>query len=133
MKGIEYEYLIRKAFNCGKNEIESANADLYREFERVQRTYEITKEEIEKKSPRSWNQSIEDIEYDLRKNCIKISRNIDSAIEEINKKLKYKLSDSDKKTLDKCSSELSFRKLPNIKTIEKVISQVDNIMLKYEM
>ncbi len=123
MDALSYEYLIRKAYNCGRGGADGkAEADDYRKLERAERMIEI----------RNSTKSLDDLKYDYRKSAVKISMNISEALRKVENTFYFTDENKQyKQLLSKLSNEVSMSM--DKKAIDKVIEEVEDIFMKLKL
>ncbi|KAB1061466.1 hypothetical protein [Salibacter halophilus] len=124
MKAMEYEYLIRKAFNCGRFGAPGANADIYRRYERNKGLYESETDAVKNNKPRKWNQPIEDLAYEAGRKEGEVVAHINNALDHVEKHYQDELTSEQEKELSDCKSELLE---PSKEKIDKVIDRVHEV------
>ena len=116
-----YEYLIRKAYNCGKQSQYGANADFFRKYEVELAKYYLCRDEnISAIS----NLSEKELAYNVDIECGKISSYIESAISKVLNEDSEKLSEDQKEVLENCIVKLL---KPTKEKIEDSIEQANKI------
>jgi len=127
---LNYEYLIRRAHQCGRFGVEGANADIFRHFSMAEISYRTEKENIKNGKPRATNKDIEELLFDYASRAGKVAAYIGTAIEKVLKDYDSKLSDEQKEELENCKVDLI---TPDFETIEKVINKANDIMQKIDL
>jgi hypothetical protein len=121
---MDYEILIRKAFNCGRHGVYGADADIYRRYERNQLMYETNLNEIKNNKPRSWGQPIEEMAYLAGLGAGKVSSNIKNAVGYVKREYKERLT-SDK--YDELDENTDLLHEPSFKNIGEAIHGINGI------
>ena len=116
-----YEYLIRKAYGCGRQRAHGADADFFRKYERELAKYNVSKDKS--LSPIS-NQSEEELAFNADIECGKISSYIENAISKVLNKDSKKLSEDQKVVLENCIEKLLN---PTKEKIEDSIEQANKV------
>ena len=121
---IDYEYLIRKAFQCGRHGAPGANTDIYRRYERNQDLYSQALIEIERDKPRTWLQDLNEMAYELGVAAGQVVIYIEMAIYRVKKDFENQLTDEQTEQLESCGSLLFD---PSRENIEAAIDKVHHI------
>jgi len=90
---VSYEYLIRRAHQCGRYGVAGADADTYRRLLRNASTYYSKIEAIKNKTERKWLKSEQDMLADYVRSCGEVKGYINTAIEKVKKDYNNKLTD----------------------------------------
>ncbi|HIB36344.1 hypothetical protein [Mesonia sp.] len=130
MGALEYEYLIRRAHNCGRYGVEGANADEYRALERSSALYATALNEIENNLPRTRRTDIKDLAFNYGKNAGEISTYIRIAIEKVQSDLEGQLNEEEQEELENCKADLNE---PTIVQIDGVIERAQAIMIDHKL
>jgi len=120
---MSYEILIRKAFNCGRDYSNGADADIYRKYERNERLYTTEKALKDAKKPRAWNASLEDLEYDTTSSQAAVIGNSRKAILKVMNN--QGINHQQKNDLEECLNGLDEHRLPKTKLDEIIKKAVD--------
>lgn len=120
MEAMNYEYLIRRVYNCGRTNINGANADIYRIMEQLFHNFE-TKNLFEKQTDR---------EYEFRKVFSKVRRHVDDAIAVGIKKIEHVANEEDLDKLLDMSTELDVQFYDKVR-IDNIIHLSNDIFHKY--
>lgn len=72
MEAMEYEFLLRRVYNCGRRGVSGADADIYRQMEHAERAYTLYLENIKNRTMRISNQPIDDMRYEYERECVKV-------------------------------------------------------------
>ena len=115
---LSYEYLIRRAHQCGRYGSSGADADIYRELQRSANEYFL----VQGKSVPKEAKLLSDYMISLGK----VSAYIDTAIDLVLKKYSPKLSDQQYNILEEVKVTL---KKPDINIVEKAIKDSEGIMI----
>lgn len=127
---ISYEFLIRRAHNCGRYGAAGANADIFRELQRLAHIYLSEKEAIKEKKERLWSKSEDEMLTEYMFSAGEVSAYTKTAIDLLKRKYKEKLSEDQYAELGSVESSLSFSNLETINTaIERVETVLNNIEL----
>jgi len=99
MDALSYEYLIRKAFNCGRGGANGmAEADIYRKMERVENAINM----------RMSTSSNGDLEYNYRSAAINISVNVSEALRKVSQEFHFESKNQNlKQRLQKLAGHVS--------------------------
>ena len=116
---LSYEYLIRRAFRCGRFGVAGANADEYRRLERKNIQLKENKGKV----------NVEDI-FEFGFECGQISAYIKSAIDKFVKDFGEELNSKEKLKLDEINVSLIHGKLPEI---QKAIKDAEKIMIDHNL
>jgi hypothetical protein len=120
MEDMEYEFLIRNVYHCGRNASNGADADIYRDMEHAHT--DLTNQ--------SMYATQSEREYEYRKCFAKVRRHVDDAIREGIKQIKYKAETADVEKLQTMTSKLNFD-FYNKDELDKIIDEANNIFHKY--
>lgn len=118
---MSYEFLIRRAHNCGRYGVKGANADIYRELERDSSLYATALNEIENNLPRTWGENVKDIANRCQKNSENVADHIFFAIKKVQSNLNSSLTEEDQEVFEQCKSEL------NRPTFEKINAVIEKL------
>jgi hypothetical protein len=119
-----YEYLIRKAFGCGRHGVAGADADTFRRYERVQALYEENLDAIKNNKPRTRNQSIEELANEAGVETGRVVAYINSALDHVKKHHYEQLTDEQYNELENCGVILL---TPTKKNIEDVLEKTHTV------
>ena len=97
---MNYEYLIRRAYQCGRNGADGTNADIFRKFERAASHYFTEKKAIENKTERKWLGSEDELFDNYMQGAGEIGYYMESAISLVKNKYSEKLNKEQSKELD---------------------------------
>lgn len=125
---MSYEYLIRRAYKCGRHGVEGANADIYRTLERDNILYTTALNEIENKLPRSWGEDVKDLAYRNGISAGKVANHIVNAIRKVQSDLNSSLTDEEQEVFEHCKAEMY---APTIEKIQDVIKKAEDIMVEH--
>lgn len=117
---MEYEFLLRKVYHCGRSSAKGADADIYRDMEHAH-TDLTTKVMYATQSER---------EYEYRKRFAKVRRHVDDAIAEGIRQIKYSASKEDVERLQAIAGKLNFD-FYNKEELDKIIKEANDIFHKY--
>lgn len=121
---MDYEYLIRKAFQCGRHGASGANADIYRRYESKQALYRQALIEIERNEPRTWLQDLNEMAYELGIAAGQVVTYMEVAIYRVKKNFENQLTDEQTEELESCESLLLD---PSRENMEAAIDKVHHI------
>ena len=125
---MNYEYLIRRIYGCGRHGVEGADADIYRKLSRAYALYNSEKEAIENKQPRMWNQSLDELAFELGASVGQVAAYIKVALEKVLTDSTLSLRDEQRELLEECKSNLfnpTFEKInSSINKAEKTLVEV---------
>lgn len=114
---MQYEYLMRMAYNCGRNFTNGADADIYRKMEREHHAWRLQ---------RSGNHDTSDRELEFRVASAKVKSNI---LKAINKALTQIFEENDTADLASLKQKLHLDEY-NKETIDEVIQKASIIFRK---
>jgi len=120
-KAIDYEYLVRKAYNSGRSLINGADGDIYRKYCRAFTRFEIDRDAIKNNKIRTSIHPIEELEDEAKRAQAKIVLHIRQAIIHVKNTHEFSLTDQQKKTLEDYLDKLH---RPSHEEIELVIDDV---------
>ena len=118
-QALDYEYFIRAAYECGRHGVYSANADVYRRYEKHIQHLASNKVADTNGKPRPWGEPDETLTAKIHKSEGEIYANLKSAIYHIMRKKESKLTDSQYRDLEDLLSNLNAEKNAIDATIEK--------------
>lgn len=123
MDGMSYEYLIRKAYNCGRGGASgNAEAGYYRDLEVAERAIEIQNSML----------SLNELKYEFRVAASRVSNNIGTAIRYvINTHYFTEQTEEYKEKLEKLKAEISL--CMDKKIIDKVIEETHDVFRKLDL
>lgn len=124
---MQYEYLIRRAHQCGRHGVTGADADTYRRFERLSYSYFQHEKAIKEKSERLSTKNIEDMLADYLISAGEISAYIKTAVYLVMKKYDAKLNDEQNNELEDIGVLLI---TPNIEKVNQAIERAEKVMLE---
>jgi hypothetical protein len=124
---LNYEYLIRRAHQCGRYGVQGADADTFRRLQRNASMYSNEKESIEKGKERLSNQNIEDLLVKYMLSAGEVSAYIKTATDKVKKQYESKLSDEQYNELEEVEVLLIE---PDINKINEAIQRAEKIMLE---
>ncbi|MDL2243296.1 hypothetical protein LJB84_00420 [Bacteroidales bacterium OttesenSCG-928-J19] len=90
---MSYEYLIRRAHQCGRYGVAGADADTYRRLLRNASIYYSEMEAIRNKTERKWLKSEQEMLADYMLSCGEVKGYINTAIEKVKKGYDNQLTD----------------------------------------
>lgn len=110
---MNYEYLIRGAFKCGRGAVYGANADVYRTFQGSDSDYQKTKTEV--------------LAYTFGVNAGGVAANLSSAM--------YKVISDNEKTISPEQIEnfermYSILQAPTLENVDNVIAEIQPIFIE---
>ncbi len=117
MDAMSYEYLIRKAYNCGRGGAGGkAEATIYRKMERAENALKT----------RMSTTANGDLEYDYRSAAIEVSMNVNDALREvISDSFLAEKNKNTKKRLEELANKISMN--TDRKTIDEIIEEAHEI------
>lgn len=125
---MSYEYLIRRAHNCGRYGVEGANADIFRTLERECSLHATALNEIENNLPRTWGEDVKVLESNSRNSTAEVAYHIVNAIWKAQDRLDSRLTDEEQRVFEDCKIELN---TPTLEKINEVIKKAEEIMMKH--
>ena len=120
---MSYEYLIRRANQCGKNGVAGADAEVYRCFERKQAMYRVAKSSGKPKN----NSKIIDLAHEAGESCKEIAVYIHTGLEKVLKEFDHLFSEEQKAILNQCLTDLTN---PTMENIESVIDSSEKVFIE---
>ncbi len=87
-----YEYLIRKAYNCGRFGGPGANADVFRGYETAQVRYRENMNALKNNKPKTWKKPIEELAFIAGQEAGEVATYINVALEHVQKRFEDQLS-----------------------------------------
>lgn len=124
---MKYEYVIRRAHQCGRHGVAGANADDYRRFLRHANMYFTESEAIKNNTERIWLKSENELLSDYLISCGEIKAYLMTAIDTVKKNYYDKLSDKLYNELE--DIEVSLIK-PDIDKITEALNRAEKTMLE---
>jgi hypothetical protein len=116
MEAMNYEYLIRRVYNCGRNYSKGADADIYRQMQHAHNDL-TTKTMYKTQNER---------EYEYRSSFAAVRGNVDKAIKEGIKQVNYTAKKEDITELQTMSADLTMDFYDKSK-LDTIISRADKI------
>lgn len=123
---MNYEYLIRRAHQCGRHGVAGADADTFRRLQRLAYTYIEEKKAIETKGERKWRKSEEEMLTEYMISAGEVSAYIKTATQIVKKNYYDKLTDDQYNELE--DIEVSLIK-PDIEIINEAVKRAEKVML----
>jgi hypothetical protein len=77
---MDYEYLMRRALQCGRSLTKGADADIYRRLEHAYGHFTREAEAKRLGQPSTWNKSLSELESDYKVSLRKVGQNVLQAI-----------------------------------------------------
>ncbi|WP_075340719.1 hypothetical protein [Tenacibaculum agarivorans] len=127
---MRYEYLIRRAHQCGRHGVAGADADIYRRFLTNASIYKTEKEAIENNQPRQWRKSESEMLSDYMVSAGKIAAFIETAIDLVNNEYYNDLNQDQKDRLSQAQGQLLE---VNIENITEAIEIAEAVMLEIKL
>lgn len=127
---MRYEYLMRRAFQCGRHGVAGANADIFRRLNHAEELYRTEKENERNGRPKQWLKSSDELYYEYASICGEVAAYIDTAIRKVLMDYAYKLNEEQKQILNACRTKLSH---PSYETIENVLDTSEKIMVELKL
>lgn len=124
---MKYEYLIRRAYQCGRHGVAGADADTYRRLLRNASIYYSEKEAIKNNTERLWNKSETEMFADYMLACGEIKAYIFTAIGQVKRKYEDQLTDDQYNKLE--DIEVSISK-PDLEKITNGIVRAEAVFLE---
>lgn len=128
MDAMSYEFLIRRAYKCGRFGVKGANADIFRTLETDSYRYNTALKEIKENLPRSWGENLDDLAFKYKINSRKVAYHIIDAIKKVQGDLSSSLTEEETEELENCINELHD---PTIEKIDQVIQKAEKIMISH--
>lgn len=117
MDAMDYEFLLRRVYHCGRNGANGADADIYRKLERAD-FYLASTEGSETK---------EDREYDYRKAFAGVRSYVRQALRDGIKKVEYRATKEEAEKLEGMVAEVSGLHFYYKKRLDEIIDEADSI------
>lgn len=127
---LNYEYLIRRAHQCGRYGVQGADADTFRRLQRNAHMYFSEKEASEKGTERFTNQKIEDLLSKYLVSAGEVSAYIKTATDKVKKQYDSKLTDEQYNELEDVEVLLIE---PDFEKINEAIKRAEKVMLEIEL
>lgn len=127
MIALQYEHLIRRAYQVGRFGNSAANADIFRDYEKAFSVYNSEKELEENNRPKQWGIPANQLKKEYLKLSTGIVFNIDNAINKFISIYRKELTDEQLDTLLDCKTQLQ---KSNYKSICKVINDAEEVMVE---
>lgn len=125
-----YEWLIRRAHQCGRSGVAGADTDTYRRFLRSATLYKKEKEAIDSNKPSHWSKSEQEVFADYMKCAGEISAYIRTSIDIVKRKFDKELTDKQFDELER--AELLLHN-PTLELIGKSIDIAEKVMLELKL
>ncbi len=122
MKAMQYEFLIRQVYECGRNYAVGADADIYRNMQHAHN--DLTNDGTLK--------SLNEREYEFRSAFAAVRGHVEKALVRGLAKIKYSASESDIQALEKSKAALTF-KFYDVDKLDAIIEAAFSIFNKYGM
>ncbi len=126
MKALNYEYLIRRVYNCGRYGVDGADADIYRGLGRVYGMYMTSLNELENNLPRTWNQDINNLAFNYGVSAGEVAQYIKNSIRKVKLTFENDLTQEQIDGFNDCISDLD---IPEMDIIDDVIDRAEKIMI----
>lgn len=122
-QAMDYEYLVRRAFQCGRLGVTGANADNYRGLEMAEARYSTEMKKGQTKN----EERAKELLFKYGQKIGEVSSYVESAINHVQKNYNSELTDEQKKILSECTI-----KLPTNSTDElfKVVKSAEAVMIE---
>jgi hypothetical protein len=127
---MSYEYLIRRAHQCGRYGVAGADADTYRRLIRNAGTYYCETEAIKNKTQRRTLKSEQDMLADYMLSCGEVNGYIKTAIDKVKKDYGSKLTDEQYNELEEVEVLLIS---PNLSKITEALIRTEKIFLELQL
>ena len=121
MDAMDYEYLLRRIYQCGRHGAKGADADIYRKLERA----EVNLTNVH------WNKTQEVKEHDYYTAFAEVRMHVRNALREGVRQVEYRLSDEEIKLFEKIREEVNKLGFYNKKRLDEIIDQADDVFRKY--
>ena len=125
MRALNYEYLIRRVYHCGRYGVDGADADIYRGLGRVYGMYTASLNELENNLPRTWNQDINDLAFNYGVSAGEVAQYIKNSIRKVILTFGNDLTQAQIDEFNECISDLD---VPKMDIINDVIDRAEQIM-----
>lgn len=120
MDAMEYEFLLRSVYKCGRDYEKGADADIYRDMERAYTFMEN----------KTLHTTRDDPEYEYRVAFAKVRGNVENAITEGIAKVRYTATTEDMQALEQMKSLLTYQ-MYDKQMLDKVIDDSGIIFHRY--
>lgn len=124
---LNYEYLIRRAHQCGRYGVQGANADTYRKLQRNADLYTRESDSVKNANKELYNQNIIDLLKNYMISVGEVSAYIKTATEIVKNQYDSKLTDEQFNELEKIEVLLID---PDITKINEAIQRAEKVMLE---
>lgn len=121
MDAMDYEFLLRRVYHCGRSGVKGADADVYRKLEHA---------EMHLNDP-YWNKTQEQKEYDYRSSFAEVKMHVRNALVEGLKQIHYKATKQDVEKIEAMETQINSIRFYDKKRLDEVIDEADEIFRKY--
>ena len=117
MDAMEYEYLLRRVYHCGRHGAKGADADIYRKLERAE--VNLTNA--------NWNKTQEEKEHDYNTAFAEVRMFVRNAFREGIKQVQHKTTKKEIEKLESMQTEVSSIGFYDKKRLDEIIEEADDI------
>lgn len=127
---INYEYLIRRAHQCGRHGVAGADADTYRRLIRHANLYYSEMDAIKNNTPQKWLKSEQEMFADYMISCGEVKGYIYTAMEKVKRIYDNELTDEQYNELEDVGVLLI---TPNLDKITEAIDRTEKVFLELKL
>lgn len=120
MEAMSYEFLLRRVYECGRNNSNGADADIYRRMSHAYADLSI----------KSMYRNDDDREYEFRMHFAGVRENVAKAIATGIKKMKYEANEEDIKQLEAMTDKLTLT-FYDKQELDIIITKANDLFSKY--
>jgi hypothetical protein len=124
---MDYEYLVRRAFQCGRSYEKGADADIYRKLERSYGHFLRESEAERTGKPKTWNKSVSELETEYKSDLRVVAGYVDAAIAKALQNYSGLFSADQQEVLKESRKRLT---RPTPEDVEDVIEKAQDIMVE---
>lgn len=121
MDAMEYEFLLRRVYHCGRHGVKGADADVYRRLELA---------ETNLTNP-YWNKTQEQKDYDYRSAFAEVKMYVRNALREGVEQIKYKATQAEIEKLENMETEIRSISFYDKNRLDEIIEEADDIFSKH--
>lgn len=121
MEAMDYEFLLRRVYNCARHGVKGADADIYRKMDMAQRHLDDP----------NWGKSKEQKEHDFYSAFIRVKDHVAIAINKGISQIDYKATEEEINTLKAMLETLRKHNFYNKEKLDDIIDDADEIFRKH--
>lgn len=121
---MDYEYLMRRALQCGRSYDKGADADIYRRLERSSSLFKQATDAKAAGQSSTWGKPVPELEQEYRSRLYEVSDNVDRAIAIVLRE--HSFTEQQRQALEECRKKLI---QPTFGALDEVIDKAQDIMV----